>query len=114
MRTIRPGCFVPQVHHLAMILLIRHRSTSTDMRQGAARSSVVLYTGAPEFRSSMAITWFGDYCSAEIWSLSRDSSESWRVRLLIDAEAGLTSFGTGYDGETYVAIGNTVFRIDPD
>ena len=45
---------------------------------------------------------FGDYCSHRIWLLEQDERESWRMRLIAQAERPILSFGMDADGTVYV------------
>lgn len=55
---------------------------------------------------------FGDHCSGEIWSL-RFEEGAWTVRLLLDSELNITSFGEDADGEVYVVDrGGAILRIE--
>ena len=54
---------------------------------------------------------FGDHCSGEIWGL-RFVEGAWRVRLLLDTELNITSFGEDAEGEMYVVDrGGAIYRV---
>ena len=56
---------------------------------------------------------FGDFCSARIWSLKRNAAGTFDRTDIIDAGAGLTSFGEDLDGEVYVTVRGKVLKITP-
>ena len=45
---------------------------------------------------------YGDYCSGNIWGLSRNGSQ-WSTQLLADTSFRITTFGLAEDGSVYVA-----------
>lgn len=48
---------------------------------------------------------FGDYCSGNIWGLSRSGSQ-WSTQLLADTAYSITTFGQAEDGSVYVVDQN--------
>lgn len=46
---------------------------------------------------------YGDYVSGRIWALRAEGAGSYATDLLADTTAGISSFGTGADGELYFA-----------
>lgn len=94
-------------------------SPVTEYRHEGGRCSVtggVVYRGRTV--SELLGTYlFGDYCTGEIWGLRVDGAVEQRLftdggRAHLSALPGLTSFGTGPDGEAYVLQANgSVWRI---
>ena len=56
---------------------------------------------------------FSDFCGARIWALERGERVAWERTELLDGGAGITSFGEDLDGELYVTVGDSVYRIEP-
>jgi glucose/arabinose dehydrogenase len=55
---------------------------------------------------------FGDYCSGEIWYVSRGADRGVRPTRALDTRESITSFGEDQAGELYVTgAGGTVFRL---
>lgn len=54
---------------------------------------------------------YGDYCSGQIWAFNSSTA---LTESLLDGGTALTTFGEGYDGELYVAFGNTIFKLISD
>jgi len=59
------------------------------------------------------IYFYGDYCSGNIWGLSRDASGAWQPRLLLQNQGSLSSFGEDDNGELYVAdmASGTIYQL---
>jgi glucose/arabinose dehydrogenase len=57
---------------------------------------------------------FGDYCSGEIWATSATAGTHATKVLLADRSFNISSFGENASGELFVvALGGTIYRIDP-
>lgn len=55
---------------------------------------------------------FGDYCSGEIWYVSRGADRGVRPTRALDTRESITSFGEDEAGELYLtSAGGTVFRV---
>lgn len=55
---------------------------------------------------------FGDFCSGEIWSISRGAATGTRPTLLLDTNLFISSFGQDRAGEVYVVDrGGSVYRL---
>jgi len=56
---------------------------------------------------------FGDYCSGEIWTISRTAIAPATKTLLLSTTLNISSFGQDQAGELYVLdIGGTLYKID--
>jgi len=76
---------------------------------GASRCSITggyVYTGTtyPNFQNKY---FFGDYCTAEIGWVDADGTLTWNF----DAAGNITTFGEDMNGEIYVAVNSTIFKI---
>ncbi|MDQ5854577.1 MAG: glucose dehydrogenase, partial [Chloroflexota bacterium] len=45
---------------------------------------------------------FADYCSGQVWALTRDIAGTWTKTKLLDTELQITSFGEDERGELYL------------
>lgn len=76
---------------------------------GASRCSITggyVYTGTtyPNFQNKY---FFGDYCTAEIGWVNAAGTLTWNY----DAAGVITTFGEDMNGEIYVAVSNTIYKI---
>jgi glucose/arabinose dehydrogenase len=79
--------------------------------QGCSVTGGYVYRGAA-FPSLQGLYIFGDYCSGQIWSLSRDAAGQWQQRKLLDSRLSISSFGEDAAGELYViALGGSLYRV---
>lgn len=65
-----------------------------------------VYTGTtyPNFQNKY---FFGDYCTAEIGWVNTSGTITWNY----DAEGVITTFGEDMNGELYVAVNSTIYKI---
>ena len=56
---------------------------------------------------------YGDYCTGNIWALSRSDSGEWISEIVGDFSGRISSFGEDEDGELYLTnlIGGGVYRV---
>jgi glucose/arabinose dehydrogenase len=79
--------------------------------QGCSVTGGYVYRGAA-FPSLQGQYIYGDYCSGQIWSLSRDASGQWQQRKLLDSRLSISSFGEDAAGELYVIdLGGELYRV---
>jgi len=55
-------------------------------------------SGIPALRGRYV---FGDFLSGRIWALKDDGAGGYQAEQLVDTSAGISSFGSGHDGELY-------------
>ncbi len=53
---------------------------------------------------------YGDYCTGRIWSLKK-IQDNWQVEILLDAGAGMFTFGEDQTGNIYMATAGGVFLL---
>jgi len=62
---------------------------------------------------------YGDFCSGQLWSMSRDAQDNWQASTLADTPYTISSFGQGEDGELYLVhygdrnVPGQVLRFSP-
>ncbi|NUM46821.1 MAG: PQQ-dependent sugar dehydrogenase [Anaerolineales bacterium] len=78
------------------IFYYHHKPLSCSVTGGA------VYHGEnfPEMQGKYIL---GDFCSGYIWSLERQADGTWDETLLFDTNFQIAAFGTGADGELYLA-----------
>jgi glucose/arabinose dehydrogenase len=70
-----------------------------DHSQGCSVTGGYVYRGE-RFPAMQGVYFYGDYCSGLIWGLA-PGADGWSVRQLASANASISSFGEGEDGEIY-------------
>lgn len=56
------------------------------------------------------VYFYGDFCTGRIWAAER-SGETWQAQTLAPRRQRLSCFGEDFEGELYLAAGNTVYRL---
>jgi glucose/arabinose dehydrogenase len=70
-----------------------------DHTEGCSVTGGYVYRGE-RFPAMQGVYFYGDYCSGLIWGLA-PAADGWSVRQLASANASISSFGQGEDGEIY-------------
>ncbi len=79
--------------------------------QGCSVTAGYRYRG-PETDTLPRFFVFGDFCSGRIWGGRSDRAGNWRMRLLIDTNLSISSFGEDEAGHLYVIdYGGEVYRL---
>ena len=74
-------------------------------------------TGGYIYRGSLypgmaGLYFYGDYCTGNVWGLSRDANGRWRTAQMKDAGVQIQSFGEDEAGEIYLAGANgQIYRL---
>lgn len=75
-------------------------------------------TGGIVVRASQLPEWngvylYGDYCSGQVWGLTREAGGAWLGAVLFSTGLTISSFGEGADGSAYlVHHGGAVYRLE--
>jgi glucose/arabinose dehydrogenase len=72
-----------------------------DHQQGCSVTGGEVYRGNA-YPNLEGMYFFGDYCSGNLWALSRSGSQ-WDMALLADTSFAISTFGLGEDGSVYLA-----------
>ena len=81
--------------------------------QGCSITGGYVYRGS-KYPSLNGAFFYGDYCSGRIWALDAAAAlrETSRVRMILDTEMAISSFGEDESGELYVCdLGGAVYRL---
>ncbi|MBL8174988.1 MAG: PQQ-dependent sugar dehydrogenase [Bryobacterales bacterium] len=101
-------CFRPNCSTQGMTLPVAEYGRG----DGCSVTGGFVYRGrnAPGLRGSYV---YADYCSGKVWGLERSGTQ-WVNRLLMTADAGITTFGEDEAGELFVgnAGTDTIYRIE--
>ncbi|MFZ4826156.1 MAG: PQQ-dependent sugar dehydrogenase [Phototrophicaceae bacterium] len=64
--------------------------------------------------SLQGVYFFGDFCSGQIWTTYRDTSDAWQTNRFVDSPYRIASFGEDEGGELYIVdYSGQIIRLDP-